>query len=177
MNVNVVQNPNNQISVFTGTGQQLVAGPQASQLQFRQCGNADRDCAMERKSEPGRRRHHHAGIARRRHDRSDRHQRDPVRRKIGAYLQMRDTILPQAQTQLDEFANQMSQALSNQTTNGTAVTSGSQSGFSVDVGSLLPGNSLQVTYTNSGNVQHTITVESLGAGRHAAAADFAVQPQ
>ena len=37
---------------------------------------------------------------------------------------MRDTILPQAQNQLDEFANQMSQALSNQTTAGRAVTSG-----------------------------------------------------
>ena len=31
--------------------------------------------------------------------------------QIGAYLQMRDTILPQAQAQLDDFANQMSQAL------------------------------------------------------------------
>ena len=30
--------PNNQISVFTGTGQQLVAGPQASQLQFDNAG-------------------------------------------------------------------------------------------------------------------------------------------
>ena len=38
MNVTVVQNPNNQISVFTGTGQQLVAGPQASQLQFSDAG-------------------------------------------------------------------------------------------------------------------------------------------
>ena len=83
---------------------------------------------------------------------------------IGAYLQMRDTVLPQAQNQLDELANQMSQALSNQTTSGTAVVSGSQSGYGVDVGSLLPGNSLQVTYTDSGNVQHTITVESLGPG-------------
>ena len=62
--------------------------------------------------------------------------------QIGAYLQMRDSILPQAQNQLDEFANQMSQALSNQTTSGTAVTSGAQSGYSVDVGSLLPGNSV-----------------------------------
>ena len=42
--------------------------------------------------------------------------------EIGAYLQMRDTILPQAQTQLDEFANQMSQALSNKTVSGTATT-------------------------------------------------------
>ena len=77
---------------------------------------------------------------------------------------MRDTILPQAQNQLDELANQMSQALSNQTTNGTAVTSGSQSGYSVDISSLSPGNTIQLTYTDSGNAQHTITIVSLGAG-------------
>ena len=77
---------------------------------------------------------------------------------------MRDSILPQAQTQLDELANQMSQALSNQTTNGTAVTVGSQSGFSVDVGSVSPGNSVQLTYTDGTNTQHTITVVSLGPG-------------
>jgi flagellar hook-associated protein 1 FlgK len=83
---------------------------------------------------------------------------------IGAYLQMRDSILPQAQNQLDELANQMSQALSNQTTSGTAVTSGSQTGFSVDVGGVLPGNTLQLTYTDSGNTQHTVTVVALGSG-------------
>ena len=38
MNVHVVQNSNNQISVFTGTGQQLVAGAQASQLSFNNVG-------------------------------------------------------------------------------------------------------------------------------------------
>src|SRR5579863_9520929 len=38
MNVTVSQGSNNQISVFTGTGQQLVAGPQASQLQFNNAG-------------------------------------------------------------------------------------------------------------------------------------------
>ena len=84
--------------------------------------------------------------------------------EIGAYLQMRDTILPQAQTQLDEFANQMSQALSNQTVNGTAVTSGGLNGFSVDVGSLSPGNTAQFTYTDSSNIQHTITVVDLPPG-------------
>jgi flagellar hook-associated protein 1 FlgK len=77
---------------------------------------------------------------------------------------MRDTVLPQAQSQLDELANQMSQALSNQTTNGTAVTSGSQNGFNVDVGSMLPGNSATLSYTDSGNVAHTITIVSLGPG-------------
>ncbi len=84
--------------------------------------------------------------------------------EIGAYLQMRDTILPQAQDQLDELANQMSQALSNQTTSGTAVTSGSQAGYSADISSVLPGNTLQLTYTDSSNVQHTVTVVALGQG-------------
>ena len=75
--------------------------------------------------------------------------------QIAAYLQMRDQVLPQAQTQLDELADQISQGLSNQTTPGTAVTSGSQSGFDVDVGSLLSGNSVQVTYTDTAtNTQH-----------------------
>ncbi len=34
MNVNVVQGSNNQISLFTSTGQQLVSGTQASTLSF-----------------------------------------------------------------------------------------------------------------------------------------------
>jgi flagellar hook-associated protein 1 len=77
---------------------------------------------------------------------------------------MRDAILPQAQDQLDELANQMAQSLSNVTTSGTAVTSGAQSGFSVDTGSLLPGNTIQLAYTNSSGKQQTVTIVSLGAG-------------
>ena len=175
MNVNVIQGSNNQISVFTGTGQQLVAGPQASQLQFNNTGilsatalwsaNPSQDGAGTiTLVSPG-------GAT-----------TDLIATKalqsgqLGAYVQMRDTILPQAQTQLDELANQMSQALSNQTTNGTAVTSGSQSGFSVDVGSVLPGNSVQLTYTDSSNVQHAITVVSLGAGGTLPAQDQSSNP-
>ena len=66
--------------------------------------------------------------------------------QIAAYVQMRDNILPQAQNQLDELANQMSQALSNNTTSGTAVTSGAQSGYSVDIGGVLPGNTCTLLY-------------------------------
>jgi flagellar hook-associated protein 1 len=77
---------------------------------------------------------------------------------------MRDSILPQAQNQLDELANQMSQALLNQTTSGTPAGAGPQTGFSVGVGGVLPGNSVQLTYTDSGNTQHTITIVSLGQG-------------
>src|SRR5262249_43430766 len=71
---------------------------------------------------------------------------------------MRDQILPQAQSQLDAFASQMAQALSNQTPAGTPVTAGPQAGFNVDVGNLLPGNSAQITYTDAANVQHTVTI-------------------
>ena len=47
--------------------------------------------------------------------------------QIAAYVQMRDSILPQAQTQLDEIQPDVA-ALSNQTTSGTAVSSGTQAG-------------------------------------------------
>ncbi len=174
MNVKVVQNPNNQISVFTGTGQQLVGGPQASQLQFSNVGNLTATALWSANpSDDG------AGtvtLVSPSGATTDLIATNALQSgQLGAYVQMRDSILPQAQSQLDELANQMSQALSNQTTSGTAVTVGAQSGFNVDVGSVLPGNSVQLTYTDSGNIQHTITVVSLGAGRHAAAAGHARQ--
>ena len=77
---------------------------------------------------------------------------------------MRDTILPQAQTQLDEMANQMSQALSNQTTTGTAVTSGSQAGFSVDVGACPRATPSSSPIPMRRTTQHTVTIVALGAG-------------
>jgi flagellar hook-associated protein 1 FlgK len=163
MDIRVVQNSDNQVSVFTSNGQELVAGPQASQLSFNGPGalsatalwsatpSADTAGTITLTS-PG-------GAT------TDLVANGGIQSgEIGAYLKMRDTTLPQAQAQLDELANQMSQALSNQTTAATAVTSGAQSGFSLDTGSLLAGNSLQVSYTDSGNVQHTVTVVALGAG-------------
>jgi len=163
MNVNVITSSNNQISVFTGNGQQLVAGVQASTLSFSGGGTLSaNDLWSANPSQDS------AGTVTLTSPSGT--QTDLIADgalqsgEIGAYVKMRDTILPQAQSQLDEMANEMSQALSNQTTSGTAVTSGSQSGYSVDTGALSAGNSLQLTYTDSGNVQHTITIEALGAG-------------
>lgn len=163
MNVNVVRGSNNQISLFTGTGQQLVANGQAAQLSFNDAGTVSATSQWSADpsqdsvgtitlTSPG-------GVT------TDLVATNAVQSgEIGAYLQMRDTILPQAQAQLDEFANQMSQALSNQTIAGTAVTSGSQAGFKVDVASLLPGNAVQLTYTDAQSKQHTVTVVALGSG-------------
>jgi flagellar hook-associated protein 1 FlgK len=163
MNVNVVQNSNNQISVFTGTGLQLVSGVQASQMTFNNAGTLSATSQWSANpsqdgvgtitlTSPG-------GAT------TDMIANGAIQSgEIGAYLQMRDTILPQAQNQLDELANQMSQALSNQTTSGTAVTSGSQSGFSVDTSGMLAGNTMQLAYTDSSNAEHTITIVALGQG-------------
>jgi flagellar hook-associated protein 1 FlgK len=163
MNVNVVQNSNNQISLFTGTGQQMVSGSQASQLSFNNAGSLSATALWSANpSQDG------AGtitLTSQSGTTTDLVATNAIQSgEIGAYLQMRDTVLPQAQNQLDEMANQMSQALSNQTTAGTAVTSGSQSGYSVDIGGLSAGNSLQLTYTNAQNVQKTVTIVALGAG-------------
>ncbi len=44
------------------------------------------------------------------------------------------------------------------------MTSGAQAGFSTDVSNLLPGNTVQLTYTDAQNQQHTVTIVALGAG-------------
>jgi flagellar hook-associated protein 1 FlgK len=78
--------------------------------------------------------------------------------EIASYLQMRDQILPQAQKQLDEFAAQMSQALSDQTVPGTPVISAPQTGFSVDTTGLQSGNIIHLNYTDASSVKHAISI-------------------
>ena len=156
MSIKVLQGDFNQVSVFTSNGIQLV-GTSAVQLAFDAKGsltpsmvwNADpslRGVGTVTATPPG-------GVA------IDLVASGALQSgEIGAYLQMRDQILPQAQTQLDEFAAQLSQAISNITTSGAAVTAGLQSGFTVNIGNLQPGNTIQFAYTDASNVQHNITV-------------------
>jgi flagellar hook-associated protein 1 len=160
MDINVVENSNNQVSVFTTSGLQLV-GAQASQLTFDDRGSLSAESLWN--ANPS-----ESGVGNIMLVSPDGSSTNLIANnaiksgQIAAYLQMRDQVLPQAQTQLDQLAAQMSEALSNQTTAGTAVTSGNQSGFSVDVGSLLSGNSIQVTYTNTAtNTQQTVIIEQV----------------
>jgi flagellar hook-associated protein 1 FlgK len=78
--------------------------------------------------------------------------------EIASYLQMRDQILPQAQKQLDEFAAQMSLALSDQTVAGTPVIAGPQTGFTVDTTALQTGNIIHLNYTDALSVKHAISI-------------------
>jgi len=78
--------------------------------------------------------------------------------EIAGYLNMRDNVLVQAQTQLDQVAAQMSSALSDTTTPATGVTVGAQSGFDADISNMSNGNTITLSYTDAINVQHNITI-------------------
>jgi flagellar hook-associated protein 1 FlgK len=79
--------------------------------------------------------------------------------RLGADLKLRDNVLVQAQTQLDQLAATLASSLSDQTTAGTAVTTGSQAGFDLDLSNVLPGNSINLTYTDTAtNTPHQITI-------------------
>jgi flagellar hook-associated protein 1 len=160
MDIRVVPGNGNQVSVYTSTGLQL-AGTTASTLSFDSRGTLTAQSLWNANpalsgtgtitlTSPG------GGT-------TDLIATNAIKSgQIGAYLQMRDTILPQAQSQLDQVAASMSSALSDYQTTGTAVTSGSQSGYSIDVGNLLAGNSVTVSYTVApGNTPRTLTIENV----------------
>jgi len=156
MNIKVVQAGNNQVAVFTGSGTQLV-GAQAGTLSFDARGALSPTQTWS--ADPSKDGVGTITLTSPGGDTTDLIANKSIQSgQIAAYLQMRDQTLPQAQSQLDAFASQMAQAVSNQTTDGTPVTAGTQAGFSVDVGNLLPGNSAEITYTDAANVQHTVTI-------------------
>ena len=156
MNIVVSKNSNNQITVSTKTGQQLV-GTQASTLTFDDRGPLTANSLWS--ANPGK-----DGAGTITLTASDGSTTDLIATRsiqsgeIAADLEMRDQILPQAQSQIDGLAAQMAQALSGRTTNGTATSTGSQTGFSVDTAGVLPGNSVQVTYTDALSTPHTVTI-------------------
>ena len=79
--------------------------------------------------------------------------------EIAALIELRDTTLPEAQEQLDELASELILSLSEETTDGTAVTAGAASGFEVDTASMLSGNTINLSYTISGTTTNVTVVK------------------
>lgn len=77
--------------------------------------------------------------------------------QIAADLKLRDQTLVQAQNQVDQLASTMSSALSDKTTAGAPV-SGPPAGFDIDLAGAQPGNTVNLTYTDSTNTQRQITL-------------------
>jgi len=152
MDIRVVQGSNNQVSVFTGSGAQLV-GTQASQLNFSPTGTVA--ATDQWNSDPTKSGLGTITLVSPAGGSVDLVASGGIRSgEIAGYLNMRDSVLVQAQGQIDEIAAQMSKALSDTTTVGVTVAGG----FDADIGGLSNGNTIQVSYTDGSNVQHNITI-------------------
>jgi flagellar hook-associated protein 1 len=157
VDVKVVNTSGNQISVFTSTGFQLVGAGQASQFSFTSPGTLNPTELYN--TDPSK-----SGVGSLTISLPNGSSIDVVANRvinsgqIAADLTLRDQTLVQAQTQVDQFAATLASSLSDQTTPGTAVT-GPQAGFDLNAANLLPGNTINLTYTdNTTNTQQQVSI-------------------
>lgn len=157
MDIRAVTDGANQTSVFTNSGIQLVGAGQASQMTFTSPGALGATSLYN--SDPTK-----SGVGSLTIKLPNGANFDMVANnaigsgQIAADLKLRDQTLVQAQTQVDQMAATLSSSLSDQTTAGTAVT-GPPAGFDLDVSNVLPGNTINLTYTDSAtNTQHQVSI-------------------
>jgi flagellar hook-associated protein 1 len=148
MGISVSTNSNNQVSVMTTSGVELV-GAQASVLSF--SGPTTLTASSAYSTNPTQNTAGTITLTSPSGSTTDLQAANAISSgQIGADIQLRDSTLVQAQNQVDQLAASMSSALSDTTTSGTAVTVGSpatQAGFSVDLSNLQPGNTINLSYT------------------------------
>ena len=75
---------------------------------------------------------------------------------IAAALEMRDTVLPQAQRQLDDLASGLSRAMSDRLATGTAASDGTNAGFDLDLTGLSAGNAITLALKDASGVQRNL---------------------
>ncbi|GLH79627.1 flagellar hook-associated protein FlgK [Bradyrhizobium sp. SSBR45G] len=156
VDIRVVSDPTNGTSVFTNSGVQLVGAGLSSEFTFSSPGTLD--ATSQYNSNPTKN-----GVGQLNIKLSNGVSLDVVANnllnsgQIAADLKLRDQTLVQAQTQVDQLAATMSSALSDKTTAGTAVT-GPPAGFDVSTTGLLAGNTINLTYTDSSNVQRQVKI-------------------
>ncbi len=156
MDIRVIDNGNNQIQVFTNSGVQLV-GAEASTLSFNPQGTVTPNTQWD--ADPTKSTLGTLTLNFPNGGSLNLIQTNSIRSgTIAGYLELRDKTLVQAQTQLDQFAANMSGLLSDKTTAGTAVSSGASNGFDLDLSGLQNGNVIHLTYTDVGNVQHQLSL-------------------
>ena len=156
MDIRVIDNGNNQIQVFTNSGVQLV-GAEASTLSFNPQGTVTPNTQWD--ADPTKSNLGTLDIHFPNGGSLNLIQTNSIRSgTIAGYLELRDKTLVQAQTQLDQFAANMSSLLSDKTTAGTAVSSGASNGFDLDLSGLQTGNVVHLTYTDTSNVQHQLSL-------------------
>ena len=161
MDVRVTTSGNNQVSIYTNSGIELV-GTQASKLSFN--GPAALNASNLYSTNPTQNGVGTITLTSPSGATVDMNATNGFSSgQIAADLKLRDTTLVQAQNQVDQLAASMSSALSDTTTAGTAVTSGTQAGFTLDLTNMQPGNTINLTYTNTAtNTQQQLQIVAVG---------------
>jgi flagellar hook-associated protein 1 FlgK len=156
MDIRVSNNGNNQTTVYTSNGVELV-GTQASKLTFNSQGTLSANSAWN--SNPAKSTVGTITATLANGATVDMVATNSISSgQIAADLTLRDKTLVQAQSQIDQLAASMSSALSDTTTAGTAV-AGPPAGFSLNLSNALPGNSISLTYTDAAtNTQHQVSI-------------------
>jgi flagellar hook-associated protein 1 FlgK len=155
MDIRVITNDRNQVTVFTNSGVQLV-GSEAATISFDAQGTVTPNTTWN--SDPSKSTlgtltltFPHGGDI-------DLIATNSIRSgSLAANLQLRDQTLVQAQAQIDQLAASMASALSDKVTSGTKA-DGPPANFSLDLTGLQNGNNVQFTYTDSANKTHTVTL-------------------
>jgi flagellar hook-associated protein 1 FlgK len=159
MDIRVVTNNLNQVTVFTNSGVQLV-GTEAATLAFNPQGTMTPNALYSNnpaQSNVGTLKINfpHGGDY-------DLVSTNSFRSgKIAAYLELRDNTLVKAQTQIDQFAAAMSSALSDKTTDGVAAPASvlPAAGYDLDLAGLQGGNVIHITYRdNTTNTTHNLSI-------------------
>jgi len=161
MDVRVTTSGNNQVSIYTNSGIELV-GAQASKLSFN--GPAALSASNLYSTNPTQNGVGTITLTSPSGATIDMNATNGFSSgRIAADLKLRDNTLVQAQNQVDQLAASMSSALSDTTTAGTAVTSGTQTGFTLDLSNMQPGNTINLTYTDTAtNTQQQLQIVAVG---------------
>lgn len=157
MDIRTVTNSQNQVTVFTNSGVQLV-GTEAAQLSFNAQGTMTPNALYN--SDPTKSTVGTISITFPHGGSYDLVSTNSIRSgKIAAYLELRDNTLVKAQAQIDQFAASMASALSDKTTAGTAASAGAQSGYDLDLSGLQSGNVIHVSYKdNTTGATHNLSI-------------------
>ncbi|UPJ64941.1 flagellar hook-associated protein FlgK [Bradyrhizobium sp. 191] len=157
VDVRVTTDGSNQTNIYTTTGIQLVGAGLASEFSFASAGALSATSLYN--IDPAK-----SGVGAFNIKLPNGSQVDVVANnvvssgQIAADLKLRDQTLVQAQDQIDQLAATMASALSDKTTAGSAVT-GPPAGFDLDLAGAAPGNTVNITYTDTAtNTQRQITL-------------------
>uniref|UniRef100_Q07RI0 Flagellar hook-associated protein 1 n=1 Tax=Rhodopseudomonas palustris (strain BisA53) TaxID=316055 RepID=Q07RI0_RHOP5 len=161
MDIRVTFNSANQVTIFTPTGIQLV-GNEAAHLEFNAQGTVNPATTYDTtasKSTLGAVTISYANGG------SIDLTNSIKSGKIAAYVELRDKLLVEAQTQVDQFAATMSSALSDKTTDGVdfpvtipPAVPLPRTGSQLDLTDLKSGNTINLTYTDALGAKKTLTI-------------------